>query len=362
VSLQCGQVYQGTLDLSYKSYVTVNVAGTCGKPTIIPSSTSLNGINAVGASNIKISGIKIQGAAQGINVNNAKAISIDNVDILNSSNSGIFCSGVNGMTVSNSSISNSGVTGVDSLGAVNNATITNTTVYNTTKGSSGSGGVGIYFYNGSNNRIDHVSVSNSAYHGIVSLETPNSYVTNSLAQNSCTGPDKDCGAIYTAQKVTPHAGLNLLIDNNKVVTSGGSGIYLDDYANGVTVSYNDVSGCSNGMMLHNGYNNSIHHNKIANSAVSHVAMGQDTGTMHDNVFTYNAMNSTQGEYAYRLETGTNLSTFAQYDYNTYQSTNVSHFGRLWQGGTSPGIDASYSAWKSTYMIGQDTHSTMNGVQ
>jgi hypothetical protein len=53
--------------------------------------------------------------------------------------------------------------------------------------------------------------------------------------------------------------LNLLINNNKVVTSGGSGIYLDDYANGVTVSNNNISG----------------------SAVAHVSMGQDTGTMHD---------------------------------------------------------------------------------
>jgi parallel beta-helix repeat protein len=187
-------------------------------------------------------------------------------------------------------------------------------------------------------------------------------VTNSIAQNSCTGSDKDCGGIYTAQKVAPHSGLNLLIDKNKVVTSGGSGIYLDDYANGVTVSNNSITGCSDGMMLHNAFNNNIHNNSISSSAISHVSMGQDTGTMHDNVFTYNTMNSTSGEYAYRLETGTNLSTFARYDYNTYQSTNVNHFGRLWQGGSSPGIDASYSAWKSTYMVGQDTHSTMNGVK
>ena len=36
VSLQCGQVYQGTLDLTGKSDVTVNTAGDCGKASITP--------------------------------------------------------------------------------------------------------------------------------------------------------------------------------------------------------------------------------------------------------------------------------------------------------------------------------------
>ena len=36
VSLQCGQIYQGTLDLNGKSNVTVNTAGTCGKASITP--------------------------------------------------------------------------------------------------------------------------------------------------------------------------------------------------------------------------------------------------------------------------------------------------------------------------------------
>jgi hypothetical protein len=353
VSLQCGQVYRGTLDLNNKSNITVNVSGSCGKPTIVPSSGQ-NGINAVNGDNIRISGIKIQSAVRGININNAKTISIYNTDILNSSDSGIYSSGIVGMTVDSSTISNSGTSGIDGGSWVVNGVVTNSTF--TGSGSAGGSyvGIGIYFGDGMNNRIDHVTVTNSVYHGIVVLHNRDTSVTNSLVNDTCTGPDHDCGAIYTGAR--DQLPLNLRIEGNSVSRCGGHGVYLDDYANAVTVKQNAITQTACGISLHNAFNTSMTNNNIFSNRETHVCFGQDNGNMRDNQVTNNTMRSTNGEQTFNLQTG-NLRAFGTFDYNTYTSSNTNVFGRMWDG-SSPGVTLSYDGWKS-YM-GQDSHSTMNG--
>lgn len=354
VSLQCGQVYRGTLDVSSKSDITINVSGTCGKPTLIPSAASQDVIRAVSAKNIKIIGLKIQSATRGININNAQAITIQNTDILNCSDAGIYASGIVGMAISDSSISNSGKTGIDGGSWVVNGSVKNTTITNSGSAGGSYVGIGIYFGDGHDNNIDHVTVTKSVYHGIVVLHNSYSYVTNSMVQNNCTGPDHDCGAIYTgARDKLP---LTLRIQSNTVNGSGGIGIYLDDFSNGVTVSQNKVTACETGVLVHNGFNNSITSNTIYANRVTHIAFGQDTGSMHDNVIKNNAITSTTGEVFFNLQTG-NLKAFGIYDANTYVTNNVNSFGRMWDG-ASPGVTLSYSGWKS--FIGQDASSTMNG--
>jgi parallel beta-helix repeat protein len=355
VSLACGQVYRGTLELSSKSNITINVSGTCGKPTIVPNAGQ-NGINAISASTIRIDGVKIQGAARGININNAKSITINNVDILKSSDSGIYASGIVGMNISNSSISDSGNTGIDGGSWVVNGVVTNTTITRSGANGGNYNGIGIYFGDGHDNNIDHVSVSNSVYHGIVVLHNSYTSVTNSLVTSSCTGPDHDCGSIYTgARDKLP---LNLQIAGNSVSGSSGIGIYLDDYSNGVTVNGNSVTQTLVGISLHNGFNNTIINNYVFSNRQKHLGFGQDSaGAIYGNKVNSNTFKTTNGELTHSLETG-EVRGFATFDYNAYIGT-APAFARTWAGGSAPGIDYSYSSWKS-YM-GQDAHSTMNGV-
>jgi parallel beta-helix repeat protein len=353
VSLQCGQVYRGTLDLSNKSNVTVNVAGTCGKPTIIPTSNTLNGINASASSSITINGIKIQDSVYGIYVPNSTKISIQNTDIVNSSEAGIFFSGVNGLTVQNSSVNHSGHTGLDSYGGVWNAVITNTTVNDSGYAGGSYRGIAFYIYGGSNNRLDHVTATNSVYHGIVVLQTPGSALTNSLSKNSCTGADHDCGAIYAGspQQVVQ----NITFDSNKVDGSGGIGIYLDDSSNAITVSNNTVMNCDIGMVLHNAYNTVIQGNKLSGIRVKNFALSDDLGRMVNNKFTSNSVVISVGAQAYNLESR-NLGGIMTSDYNAYSGSSGSNFARVWNM-SSAGIDYTVSGWKSAY--GQDAHSTFS---
>ncbi|NVL67970.1 hypothetical protein, partial [Escherichia coli] len=95
-------------------------------------------------------------------------------------------------------------------------------------------GAGIFFGDGSDNRIDNVSVTNSGYHGISVLHNRNTTLSNSVIDTSCVTLT-DCGGIYTgARDKLP---LHLRIDCNTVQHVGGTqgiAIYLDDFSNGVT--------------------------------------------------------------------------------------------------------------------------------
>lgn len=353
VSLLCGRAYRGTLELSGKSNITVNTSGTCGKATILPAAGQ-SGINAVGSNTIQINGIKIQGSARGINVNNAQSVTIQNVDILKSSDSGIYASGIVGLNLSNSTISDSGNTGIDGGSWVVKGTVVNTTITRSGANGGNYNGVGIYFGDGHDNRIDHVTVTNSVYHGIVVLHNSFTTVSQSVVDASCTGPDHDCGAIYTGAR--DRLPLTLRIENNLVSNSGGIGIYLDDSSNGVVVTGNSVTKTENGMTLHNAFNNQITANKVFANRVTHIRFGQDVaGAVYGNSIQQNTFQSTSSEKTFNLETG-DIRGFSAFDYNSYNG-NPSIFARSWDG-VHNGVDYTYSAWK-TYM-NQDAHSLFNG--
>jgi parallel beta-helix repeat protein len=217
---------------------------------------------------------------------------------------------------------------------------------------------GIMFGDGSNNRIDNVKVTNSSYHGISVLHNRNTTVTNSVVDTACVNLH-DCGGIYTGAR--DQLPLSLRIEGNTVSNVKGTqgiAIYLDDFANGVTVTKNVMSNNTEGMLIHNGFDNIVTYNTFDSDATTHLGFQQDSGTVRNNQVTNNTFKSTNNEWTFNMETGSNLKTFATYDYNTYISTNASVFGRTWDG-SSAGVTTSYSAWKS--WSGQDAHSTMNGT-
>jgi parallel beta-helix repeat protein len=318
-----------------------------------------NGVDADNSSNITLDGVRVFAARDGVSANTASSLHVLNSEIINSARDGIWASGSTGMLIDKTSVVNSRRSGIDGWYSVAGATVSNSTVTNTgTVGMPSTTDAGIFFGDGSGNRIDTASVTNSGYHGISVLHNRNTTVINSVVQAACVTLT-DCAGIYTgARDKLP---LNLHIESNKVSNVGGTegiAIYLDDFANGVTVTKNTISNSTLGMVVHNGFDNVITYNTFATNKVKNLAFGQDSGNIHNNQVTHNTFKSTTNEYTFSLETGQNLKTFATYDYNTYTSTNPSNFGRLWDG-SSPGVTLTYAAWKS-YM-GQDAHSTMNGA-
>jgi parallel beta-helix repeat protein len=315
-----------------------------------------NGINADNSNSITIDGVKIFSAVDGISGNSSINLKILNSDISNSARDGIWASGSKGLIVEKTNITNTVRNGIDGWYSIVGANVTNSTVTNTgTVGRHKSTDAGIMFGDGSNNRIDNVSVYNSGYHGISVLHNKNTSVTNSVVDTACVQLT-DCAGIYTgARDKLP---LTLRIEGNTVINIKGTegiGIYLDDFANGVTVIKNIISRNTTGMVIHNGFDNVVKYNKFTFNTITHLRFSQDSGKILNNHITHNTFESINNELTFNLEAGLNLTNFGTFDYNTYVSTNPDVFSRSWDG-NRPGKTTSYGAWKG--WMGQDAHSNI----
>jgi parallel beta-helix repeat protein len=318
-----------------------------------------NGINADNSSGITVDGVKIFSAFNGISANTSTNLKVLNSDILNSNKDGIWASGSRGMTVSQTNVSNARETGINGWFSVTGANISGTAVSNTGMVNMPTPtGAGIFFGDGADNRIDNVRVTNSSYHGISVLHNRNTSVTNSVVDTACVRLT-DCGGIYTgARDKLP---LNLRIEGNTVTNVQGAegiGIYLDDFANRVTVAGNTIANNTRGMVVHNGFDIVIRSNTFASHTVAHLGFAHASGTIGNNQVTGNTFRSTRGEQTFNIEAD-DLTAVASYDYNTYISTDANVFSRTWDG-SSAGVTASYSGWKRA--MRQDAHSVMNHEQ
>ncbi len=323
------------------------------------ASANGNGVNADNSSGITIDGVRIFAATDGVSANASTNLKVLNTDIANSARDGIWASGSKGLRVDASNISNARRNGIDGWYSVNGALITNTSVSNTGMSGMPTGtDAGIMFGDGGTNTIDNVRVTNSGYHGISMLHNRNSTLKNSIIDVACVRLT-DCAAVYTGAR--DQLPLTLVIDNNTVSNAKGTegiGIYLDDYANGVTINNNRVSGSTRGLFLHNAFNTVVSNNTFGSSAIAEVTIRQDTaGTVRNNKFTGNKINASSGAQVYNMETGANLKTFISADNNTYTSSNVNVFSRYWDG-RSAGVTQSFTGWKG--WSGLDAHSTMTG--
>jgi parallel beta-helix repeat protein len=315
-----------------------------------------NGINADNSTGITIEGITIFSANNGISADSSTGLKVLNTDIANSAANGIWASGSQKLTVDKTNVSNSRESGINGWYSVVGALVTNSTVTNTgMAGMPSPTDAGVFFGHGSDNRIENVRVSNSAYHGISVLHNRRTMVLNSVVDGACARLT-DCAAIYTGAR--DRLPLTLRIEGNTVTNTKGTegiGIYLDDFANGVTVTRNTISNNTRGMVLHNAFNNVITHNTFHASAITHLGFGQDSGTIRNNQVTNNTFQSTGTEWTFNLESGSNLKTFATFNHNTYTTANAHVFGRTWDG-SSAGVTTSYSEWKRS--MAQDTHSVL----
>jgi len=118
-------------------------------------------------------------------------------------------------------------------------------------------------------------IENIGYNGIYigSYNSTGSIIRNNFINNPCKIVS-DGGGIYTGGTHT-----SLVIDGNIILnvqannngtngkTGQGEGVYLDEYANGITVQNNTISNCNgSGIKIHKGHDNIIQNNTCYNNA------------------------------------------------------------------------------------------------
>jgi len=324
------------------------------------ASPNANAVNADKSSGVTLNNIRLFAATNGVSADTSTGLKVLNTDIANVEKDGIWASGSQKLTVDASTVTNARSSGIDGWYSITGAIVTNTTVSNTgAVNQSTPTGAGIFFGDGSGNRIENVRVLNSSYHGISVLHNSNTQVLNSVVDNACSRLT-DCGGIYTGAR--DQKPLSLTISGNTVTNVKGTegiAIYLDDFANGVTVTGNTMRSNTRALVVHNGFNNVINKNTFDSSAVTHLGFVQDSGNVRNNQVSGNTFKTTGTEWTYNLETGSNLKTFASFDGNIYTSVDPNNFGRTWDG-KSNGVTTSFTAWKA--WLGGDQSSTMNGRQ
>ncbi len=135
----------------------------------------------------------------------------------------------------------------------------------------------------------------------------------------------DCGGIYTfARDRQP---LHVNIENNRIRRLGGRSayaIYLDDFANGVRVAGNELVDNPGGMQLHNGFDNEIAGNAFINSQRQHILFNEtaDFRVIAGNRVLRNRFASAGDVPVYRLWShhgGAHVGRFAQFAGNRYRA-------------------------------------------
>jgi parallel beta-helix repeat protein len=312
-----------------------------------------SGIIANDSRNVTIDGVRIFSAANGIEATGSTNLRIVNTEIVNSSEDGMHIGGT-GLVIDNATITNSVKNGIwayyGTTGSViTNSMITSTGMIGMPKRSKGS----IVFEDGSGQHIENNKIINSSYIGI--RVHKNATVRNNVIDGACLVLT-DCGGIYTfARDKLPS---NVLIERNTIknlTQRYAFAVYLDDYANGVTVTGNTITNNPSGVMMHNGFNNLVTKNVFSSSGHEHMLFNETskTASIHRNQVTDNVFVSTNGEMTYRLWSlleNMTVKNFGQFNKNSYAG-NPGVFAEVNGIGTM-----SYASWKSR--MKQDERSTL----
>lgn len=323
------------------------------------ASPAANGINAQGSSGCTIDGVEIVGTDRAIDASpgsgGAKTMNLKvlNVDIVHCKK-GLFATGSFGCTVDGGSIKYAINNGYDFWYGSGKNTVKNTTIDTVGMVGMPKGSQGAIFSGGAVNKgttnqniYDNNRVNNTCYHGIQITTNYNTTVSNCSVLNAMRELN-DGAAIYTGGQ--GEVNMNQHIVDNIVSGAKGPermGIYLDDFANGVTVARNTVTDCHINILLHNAYNNNILNNKSignSNDVVTHIAFAQN-GTPSGNVVTGNEVTSHgMNSQIYNLGGGTSHTTLGSFNNNTYRVKNNLKFARVWDGATAG--DLTFSSWQS----------------
>jgi parallel beta-helix repeat protein len=313
-----------------------------------------NGIEATNSSGITVNGVNIYGTSTAINALGATNLHVSNTNVANSSENGILNYGGSGLQVNQSSIVNSRHDAIAVKWGGGNEVITNSRI-----DSSGVIGMPTNAHAAINltasniHTISNNTVTNSGYVGIRFFRNA------TLSQNTVDGAClvlTDCGGVYSyASDQLP---LNATIDGNTIKNVGVGqklawAVYLSDYASSVVVRNNTIAGNGNGMMIFDGFNNTVTGNTFSSSSQAHLQMGEDsTGNVRNNVITGNTFIAKNGEQTYRLSSDRGVSSVAQFaTYNNNIYANASTVFANYNGN-----QLNYTQWKS--QTGQDSNSIL----
>lgn len=321
------------------------------------ASPDASGIEATDSSGIAIDGVRIFGAANGINALGASNLRVTNTEIVNSSENGIENAGGSGLYVDGAGIRNSRHDAISVKWGGGGETIKNSRIdASGTIGMPTNARAAINLTASTGSTIAGNTVTNSGYIGIRSFR--NGTVSGNTVDGACLVLT-DCGGIFNS--APDKAPLNARIENNvvrNVAYPQGTqklvwAIYLGDHANAVTVSGNTITGNTNGMNLFDGFNNSILGNAFSGSTQAHIQMAEDgsSPSVRDNVVSGNSFTAKNGEEIYRISSdlgSASVAQFASYDNNTYVSSSP-YFANF------NGEALSFAQWQAR--TGQDAAST-----
>jgi parallel beta-helix repeat protein len=304
------------------------------------ASPDSHAIEASNSSGVTIDNVRLFGGSNGINANSAANLKVTNTEIANSSENGIVNTGGSGLTVDVSSIRNSRHDAIIVKWGGGNESITNSTI-------DASGVLGMPTIAGNH-------VTNSGYIGIRFFR--NASVSNNMVDAACQVLT-DCGGMYVA--APDKLPLNTRITGNTVANTSPAqrlswGLQMDDHANAVTVSNNTFSGNANGIMIFDGFGNTINGNSFDTSMQAHVQMAEDgtTASVRNNSVTGNTFVTRNAEETYRVSSDIGAASVAQfgtYNNNTY-ATSSSIFANF------NGAAINFAQWKTN--AGQDAGSVL----
>jgi parallel beta-helix repeat protein len=290
------------------------------------ASPDKDAIDASNSKSVTIDGVRIFGAANGINALGATSLKVTNTDIVNSSETGIQNSGGSGLAVDASGIYNTRHDAITVMWGGGNETISNSKIdASGTFGMPTSMHAAINLVSSTGATVRDNTVTNSSYIGIRVFRS--AVAARNTVDGACLVLS-DCGGIYIS--APDGLALNTRIEGNTMRNVGKTfrlawGLQMDNKANGVTVSGNTFSGNRNGIMMYNGFANSIVSNTFSASTQTHVQIVEagSTTIVRNNVVTDNKFSTAGSEEMYRVSSdvgAASIPQFAVYDRNDYTSS------------------------------------------
>ena len=178
--------------------------------------------------------------------------------------------------------------------------------------------------------IEKNRIVNSNYLGI--RADGNTTIKSNSLLNICSVLS-DCGGIYLYggidARLTPFVD-ERIVENNIVNHVDGNGIYLDDFANNVTLRNNTVTHSSHGILIHLAYNNRIENNTFYANEGYQVFFSENLnsdydGTVHTNEVTNNIffpINTNPASHWNALYSNTDFAIFEANYYSQLYSDNA----------------------------------------
>jgi parallel beta-helix repeat protein len=226
------------------------------------ASARARAIDASGSRDVRIGGLRIFGASLGIDGTDSRHLIIHDTVIENSGEEAVLAG--SGTRVRRLQVKGSVQNGVRANDDVRDVAITDSRfddigMLGKPRRSKGA----IVFEQARNVIVQRNRISDAAYIGIRVFR--DAMVSDNVITRACLRLT-DCGGIYTfARDRKP---LNVSIERNQISKLAGRSayaIYLDDFANGVTVTSNRLIDNPGGIELHNGFDNEISGNHFLNS-------------------------------------------------------------------------------------------------